>query len=147
MIEILTSTKPKGICNVFFLAKLTAVFFVRVFLEKKTTQKHAIILSQIIQLSLVVAFKVTNADSHLFLINADSNSFSQCSWLRSDYKEPDGSAMEEKVLHRAYGHSSRRQQILAATVAKKVRLALFFAVAVHGVLKRKVCSLRMEHQS
>jgi len=48
--------------------------------------------------------------------------------LKSDYKEPDGSAMEEKVLHRAYGHSSRRQQILAATVAKKEELVFRFEV-------------------
>jgi len=50
--------------------------------------------------------------------------------LRNDYKVADGSAEEEKVLHRAYGHSSRRQQILAATVAKKDAEELDFSFEV-----------------
>ena len=43
---------------------------------------------------------------------------------RQDYKAPDGSKEEETVLHRAYGHSSRRQALLAALVEEKVSLSV-----------------------
>lgn len=50
--------------------------------------------------------------------------------LKQDYKAPDGSKEEETVLHRAYGHSSRRQALLAALVEKKGGRDLIFAFAV-----------------
>jgi len=50
--------------------------------------------------------------------------------LRGNYKEPDGSSEEEKVLQRAYGHSSRRQQILSSLVAEKGVEELIFQFVV-----------------
>merc|ERR1719431_2138257 len=45
--------------------------------------------------------------------------------LKLNYKAPDGSKEEKEVLHRAYGHSSRRQLLLAALVEKKGRDLVF----------------------
>lgn len=39
--------------------------------------------------------------------------------LRSSYKHPDDSSAEKEVMHRAYGHSSRRSKIMAALVNNK----------------------------